>query len=280
MMRLADRLLQWTGDVSFADYWERNLWNGILAQQHPKTGMVAYFLPLQPGSAKQWGSPTEDFWCCHGTMVEAHTVNERCLYFEDDDGLVVTQYFPSVLSWKRDGIAVEVGQASNPQLDAARRPNSLAFEFTVSCERSVQFALKLRIPWWIHGEPMISVNGERECGRFAPSSLHTLRRTWSHDRVSVSFPKALTGDPLPDNHAMVAFMDGPVVLAGLCPGQPLLHGIRGNPEGILAPHNEREWGEWEPGYTTVNEEHNIRFVPLHRIADEQYTVYFPLHDAT
>ena len=33
MMRLADYLLRWTGDVTYADYWERNLYNGILAQQ-------------------------------------------------------------------------------------------------------------------------------------------------------------------------------------------------------------------------------------------------------
>ena len=37
MMRLAEYLLRWTGDVSYADYWERNLYNGILAQQHPET---------------------------------------------------------------------------------------------------------------------------------------------------------------------------------------------------------------------------------------------------
>ena len=38
--------LDW--DIQYADYWERNLYNGILAQQHPDTGMVAYFLPLNP----------------------------------------------------------------------------------------------------------------------------------------------------------------------------------------------------------------------------------------
>ena len=50
MMRLAETLLRWTGDPVYGDYWERNLWNGILAQQHPDTGMVAYFLPLYPGA--------------------------------------------------------------------------------------------------------------------------------------------------------------------------------------------------------------------------------------
>ena len=53
---------------------ERNLWNGILAQQHPDTGMIAYFLPLHAGAQKIWGTPTDDFWCCHGSLVQAHTM--------------------------------------------------------------------------------------------------------------------------------------------------------------------------------------------------------------
>ena len=68
MMRLADTLLRWSDDPHYADYWERNLWNGILAQQHPETGMIAYFLPLYAGAEKVWGTPTEDFWCCHGSL--------------------------------------------------------------------------------------------------------------------------------------------------------------------------------------------------------------------
>ena len=74
MMHLSEYLLRWTGDASYDDYWERNLYNGTLAQQHPETGMVTYFLPLRSGSAKKWGTPTEDFWCCQGTLIQAHTV--------------------------------------------------------------------------------------------------------------------------------------------------------------------------------------------------------------
>ena len=75
MMRLADYLFRWTGDVKYADYIERNLYNGILAQQNPQTGMINYFLALEPGSKKVWGSETHDFWCCHGSLVQAHTTH-------------------------------------------------------------------------------------------------------------------------------------------------------------------------------------------------------------
>ena len=73
MIRLADVLYRWSGDPAHLDYIEANLHNGLLAQQHPETGMPAYFLPLEGGARKQWGTPTEDFWCCHGSLVQAHT---------------------------------------------------------------------------------------------------------------------------------------------------------------------------------------------------------------
>ena len=69
LVRTADYLFKWTGDTKYADYIERCLYNGFLAQQNASTGMPTYFLPLKHGSKKKWGSKTHDFWCCHGTMV-------------------------------------------------------------------------------------------------------------------------------------------------------------------------------------------------------------------
>ncbi|MGH2346496.1 MAG: beta-L-arabinofuranosidase domain-containing protein [Chloroflexota bacterium] len=278
MMRLADWLLRKTGDIAYADYWERNLYNGILAQQHPDTGMIAYFLPLQAGSAKKWGTPTDDFWCCHGTLLEAHTVNERSLYFEDDAGLIVSQYVPSTLQWERGGVAIRVTQMADSQLGSPRRPNSTAFNLAIACDRPSEFTLKIRLPWWLAGAAEIRVDGERLHGPFLPSSLYEIRRTWGENQVAVSLPKKLAGVPLPDQPNMVAFMDGPVVLAGLSDEERPLYGDRDDPEALLIPHNEREWGEWEPGYRTQHQPRNLRFLPLHDIRDERFAVYFPVEE--
>ena len=276
MMRLADWLLRWTGDVSYADYWERNLYNGILAQQHPDTGMVAYFLPLQAGAVKKWGTPTEDFWCCHGTLVEAHAVHSRGVYFDNDDGLVVSQYIPSELTWERAGVRVRVTQEIDPQTDQTRRPQSLAVRLRIACERPVEFALTLRLPWWLRGEPVIAVNGRYQPGPFTASSWYCIRRTWADETVSVVLPKGLQSSPLPDYPGVVAFLDGPVVLAGLCDEERELRGDRDDPESLLTPHNEREWAFWRPGYRTHNQPRNVRFIPLYEVRDERYTVYFPV----
>ena len=94
MIRLADYLLRWTGDARYADYIERNYHNGILAQQNPDTGMVAYYLPMRPG-LKKWGIPTDDFWCCHGTLVQAHPIHGTYALYTDDEGIVLSQTIPT-----------------------------------------------------------------------------------------------------------------------------------------------------------------------------------------
>lgn len=276
MMRLANWLLRWSGDVAYADYWERNLYNGILAQQHPHSGMIAYWLPLHGGAVKAWGTPTEDFWCCHGTLVEAHAVHTRGLYFADAEGLVVSQYAPSELAWEYGGSPVTVAQAIDPQLGQTRRPDALKINLTVTAEHPAEWTLKLRLPWWLRGEPLVEVNGVRQEGPFTPSSYYSIRRAWRDDVVSITLPRGLTCAPLPDDPSMVAFMDGPVVLAGLCDAETTLYGDQTDPSTLLTPDNEREWGDWLAGYRTRNQPRNVRFVPLYEIADERYSVYFPL----
>jgi DUF1680 family protein len=277
MMRLADWLLRWTGEISYADYWERNLYNGILAQQHPTTGLVTYFLPMQAGAVKGWGTPTEHFWCCHGTLVEAHAVHTRSIYFASDQGLIVSQYIPSDLTWRPDDHAVRLKQTIDPQLGQARRPRTLRIELTVASEQPSEWTLALRLPWWLCGEAEIEVNGQRQQGAFAPSSYHGIRRTWHDDRISITLPRGLTSVPLPDDPSVVAFMDGPAVLAGLYDAETALYGDLDDPDSMLMPHNERDtWNNWRSGYRTRNQPHNVRFVPLYEVADERYSVYFPV----
>ena len=69
--------------------------------------MVAYFLPLEGGAVKDWGTATEDFWCCHGTLVQAHTRHSSLVVYRGgDDSVVVAQYISA-----RAGIGTDVGAA-------------------------------------------------------------------------------------------------------------------------------------------------------------------------
>jgi DUF1680 family protein len=276
MMLLADRLMQWTGDLSYADYWERNLYNGILAQRNHKNGMIAYFLPLQAGGVKRWGTPTHDFWCCHGTLVQAHTLHTSAIYYEDADGLVVAQYLPSELTWERSGTTVHVKQTIDQQTGATRRPNGQVFEIAIACEQPADFTIKLRVPWWVVSAPQITINGEQVEAQSDSPGVITIKRSWQNDRIRITLPKQLTSYSLPDQPSTVAFMDGPVVLAGLVGEERTLIGDKDDPASLLMPDNEREWTNWMTGYRTKNQERNFRLLPLYQILDQPYTVYFPV----
>src|SRR5690606_7352993 len=96
----ADWLYRRTGSTDLADFWELNQINGLFAQQHPSTGMVAYFLPLAAGSTKTWGRPLEDFWCCHGTLLQAHTDQLGQPVHRHGDALRISRWTPCEV---RDG---------------------------------------------------------------------------------------------------------------------------------------------------------------------------------
>ena len=106
--------------------------------------------------------------------------------------------------------------------------------------------------------------------------LIELRRTWREDRIELVLPKRLSSYALADAPDTVAFMDGPVVLAGLCDEERALVGDKDDPRTLLTPDNEREWTNWMPGYRTHHQSRNIRFLPLYEVLDQPYTVYFPV----
>ena len=296
MMRLADYQLRWTGASTFGDYWERNLWNGILAQQHPDTGMIAYFLPMYPGAEKVWGTPTEDFWCCHGTLVQAHTIYANHIWYASEDaaGLTLSQYIPNETRWN----GVRLCLRNDPQASQHRRPHSTAYQLEIDARTPVEFSMRLRLPWWVSGPVELSLNGVPQPVDVRDGYI-VLNRVWSQDTLHLIFPKSLVAVALPDEPGTVAFMDGPIVLAGLNPGGTTgaagskapgsytarpnyrIDGIRiigdaSHPETFLTADNEREWGYWRGDYRTRGQPQNFRLIPIHEVRDETFTLYFPV----
>lgn len=59
--------------MTYADYYERALTNGVLSiQRGTEPGVMIYMLPLGHGVSKGrsyhgWGTQFSSFWCCYGT---------------------------------------------------------------------------------------------------------------------------------------------------------------------------------------------------------------------
>lgn len=284
MMRTADYLFRWTGDPQYADYIERNLYNGILAQQHPHTGMVAYFLPIaagyHKGGEKGWGHPTMDFYCCHGSLVQAQTRYPAFIYYQSDKGLTLSQYIPSELKWQYEGTGITLRQDfAAHQFDRNYKDNRWKMKIHVKTDKAVRFDLQLRLPWWLKQKAVVRVNGE-DCPVKELHGWLTLSRTWQDDNICVEFPTEVYTEPMPERTDMVAYMEGPLVLAGLTDGEVTLETDNlARPQDLLVPEYGQEYKtiRWtQSHYRTTGQSRNIRLVPLYEIGDESYEIYFPL----
>ncbi len=283
MVRLADYLYRFTGDKAYAEYIEKNLYNGFLAQQNKYTGMPTYFLPMQSGSRKKWGSKTRDFWCCHGTMVQSQTIYPTLCYYEENDRLVVGQYIPSEYKWT-DNVTITQTVDMKYYNDGAffdehddSRMSRWFLKFTVKADVPERFTLSFRIPDWVKSKPVIIVNGVELKDISMNDGYFDIEKEWQNDTLSLYFPAALTVSTLPDMPEKAAFMEGPVVLAGLCEKDCGIAMDNGEPESALAYVTEHTYSTFpwqQSSYRTKNQENDIMFIPLYDVTDEQYTVYF------
>lgn len=309
MMRLADFLFRYTGDAAYMDYWEKNLYNGIMAQgywqgsfthgrksEYPTQGLLTYFLPLRAGGQKAWSSRTNDFFCCHGSLVQANAAHNTGIYYEGKRQVYICQYFASDYIGKIAGTEVKilqkidrlngskhlssdsdgVQQINSVCAEYPQNPRKLVCDFEIACQEEVEFEICIRIPQWAEGETVLSVNGKRVTEELKPGSFAVINRGWKQDQIHLEIGKKITVHPLPGREDMVAFMDGPVVLAGLCEEERTLHTCGCKTEELLVTDNEREWGNWMNTYKTIYQERGIQFIPLYNIGYEKYSVYFPI----
>jgi hypothetical protein len=162
------------------------------------------------------------------------------------------------------------------EADRTLFPNSFRMNFEVRCGEPRDFTLKFRLPWWISGEPVISVNSEKQEVSNSTLGFYCINRTWKTDSINIEFPKRLSCCRLPDSPGMAAFMDGPIVLAGICNNERTLYGDADSPGTMLRSFDEALFKYRHQTYFTMNQDINFRFIPLYAITNERYTVYFPV----
>ena len=107
MLKLTRHLFCWQPFSALGDYYERALYNHILASQNPTDGMMCYFVPLRMGTKKEFSDPFNTFTCCVGSGMENHSKYTENIYYQGKDGsLYVNLFIPSVLNWKDKGITL------------------------------------------------------------------------------------------------------------------------------------------------------------------------------
>ena len=229
MLKLSRHLFCWDASPQVADYYERALYNHILGQQDPQTGMVAYFLPLLSGAHKVYSTPENSFWCCVGSGFESHAKYAESIYYHNGEGLFVNLFIPSVLDWKEKGMKVR---------QETRFPASETTVLTLSMAEPVRTTFRLRYPSWSR-DVQVRVNGKRVKVRQQPGSYIAIEREWKDgDRIEATYPMHLTLESAPDNPHRAALLYGPVVLAGAL-----------GTEGMLPPAPDSDPSKYNDYYT-------------------------------
>jgi DUF1680 family protein len=203
MLKLTRHLYSWSPDASYFDYYERTHLNHILAQQNPKTGMFSYMMPLMSGTARDFSSPDNDFWCCVLTGIESHSKHGDSIYWQQDDTLFVNLYIPSTLNW--------TAQKAAFQLDTKYPYDGhMAFKVT-QLSGAKTFTVALRIPAWA-ATSKILVNGKPALATSA-KGYALIRRKWrAGDVVTLDLPLSLRFEHAAGDEKVVALLRGPMVL--------------------------------------------------------------------
>ena len=206
MLKLTRELFELHPDAAKMDFYERTLYNHILASQDPETGMFVYLMSLKPGHFKTYSTPENSFWCCVGTGMENHSKYGDSIYFHDADSLYVNLFIASELAWKEKGVAI---------VQETRFPESDISVLKIKADKPASFKLQIRHPAWATAGLFVSVNGDKQSVTSAPASYFTLAREWHDgDRVEIRLPMQLHTEFLPGASNTIALLYGPIVLAG------------------------------------------------------------------
>ena len=302
MMKLADYLFRITGSSEFGDYWEDNLINGILAQGyvkhegiyqnlddiHAKYKIVTYYLPMKAGSKKKWGSENDHFWCCHCTLLNAHSFHNNSVYYHNKDVVYINQFINSKLELEIEGRKIFIQQDDyNLYGDTIRilpeayeteeKPDHIRRHIKIENNESISFILKIRHPKWCSRIASCKINGTKEKLEIDEQGFLNAKIDGSCDLV-VDFPKKIRTIKLPGSDSMFAFKDGPTTLVGLVDKEVKLKGNYTKPEEIITVEGVRSWNNWTSMYKTINQNIGFSLIPIKDVVDQEYTMYFPIEN--
>jgi uncharacterized protein len=304
MLKMTRKMFALRPDAEYADFHERALFNHILASQDSQDGWACYMVPVGRGVQHEYERNMLDggFTCCTGTSMESHALHSHGIYYESGDKLWVNLFAPTTLDWAAAGVKATM-ETDFPEGETA------TLKFALAAPK--EFTLALRRPYWVGTNFAVTINGEAVAPELlAPprgnaggrrgtpppavktSSFVELKRTWkSGDVVSITLPKTLRLEPLPDNPRRVAILWGPLVLAGDLGEEPAEEGrdrrrraAETDPVPVFVAA-ERPVAEWlkpvadKPGsFRTVGvgKDRDVEFVPFYRLHRRTYAVYWDL----
>ncbi len=205
MLRLTEQLFISEPRAEYTDYYERALYNHILASIHPSVPGYVYFTPIRPAHYRVYSQPEQGFWCCVGSGMENPGKYGEFIYARGKDSVFVNLFIPSELTLTNLGLTLR---------QETRFPDEPRTRLTLELKKSAKFKLQVRHPGWVAANDFaVRINGKRVKMNSKPSSYASIERRWRDgDRVEIDLPMTTKAERLPDGSDWVALLHGPIVM--------------------------------------------------------------------
>ncbi|MDD6615541.1 MAG: glycoside hydrolase family 127 protein [Lachnospiraceae bacterium] len=279
VFKICDYLLRFTGEAKYGDWAEKMLYNGC-GGQLPVTeeGKVMYYADyflngaiktVEDGRMHANGASFE-WQCCTGTFPEDVAEYSNMLYYHDRDGLYISQYLPSRVTFEIDGTEIQLENTSF-------YPKEKVIRFVVSAKEEKEFSLHFRVPSWASGRNKVKINGVPGQETAVPDQWLTITGNWKDgDCIEIEYEFLLRFESV-DTHApeVAALCYGPLVL--VCNKMTLFEGDRNHPETWIEPVQKDGYSfafRTKPGHVRPYEHLTRDFYPYYEVPEmEWYYMY-------
>lgn len=299
MLRLTKEIFLTDGQLHYMDYYERALYNHILSSQHPETGGFVYYTSMRPRHYRVYSQPQDCMWCCVGSGMENHGKYGELIYSYLNDDVFVNLFIPSRLNWKEKGFILA---------QQTKFPDAETTQLTVESVKPHSFSINIRYPSWVDaGKLELKINGKKIVAKAQPDSYVKITRVWKKgDKIDVRLPMKLTTEELHADSNYVAFLHGPIVLAGKtdpmnadsCKGNgadrfggfrakgkmyppdsvPVLMSNEADLIKYLKPVRGKAQTYTAPGLINAPFK-NVELIPFYKLHDARYTIYWKKESA-
>ena len=271
MLKLTRHLFALEPSAALMDYYERALYNHILASQNPTNGMMCYFVPLRMGTQKQFSDSFSTFTCCVGSGIESHSKYAEGIYSEGVDGsLFINLFIPSSLQWKSKAVMIRQ-ETAFPAHDKIR--------ILVQTNNPQELTLRIRKPFWATQGMTVSINGKTTSFSYDDYGYILLKNNFKmYDELEVSAPMELYTESMPDNPNRVAIKYGPLVLAGLL-GKERPDPVIGTPVLLTGNRKVADWihpttNPLQFEMSGIGKPFDVKLIPFYQTYDQYYSVYW------
>jgi DUF1680 family protein len=294
MLKLTELLYLTDSKVSYADYYERALYNHILSSQRPETGGFVYFTPMRPNHYRVYSQVDKAMWCCVGSGIESHAKYGEFIYSHEGDSLYLNLFIPSTLNWKEKNIQLTQNTIF---------PDEESTHITINSTK--KFTLRIRYPEWVaKGELTVTVNKKPIKFAAQPGEYISVKRAWRRgDKIDIHLPMKTHLEQMPDQSNYYALLHGPIVLAAktnpfpaeklnyiaddsrgghiaqgqVCPleAAPLLVNDSTDFIAKIKPVAGKSLTFTAPDLVKGKDSGTMEFIPFFRLHDSRYSLYFP-----